>query len=91
MSRYVTVTVTNELIQLGVRSSTNNCPLALAIRSQLGVTEVHVEEDHWDRGLNTEAPLSEKAQRFIRRFDAGEPVTPQRFRLEWPTYQVPRP
>lgn len=60
------------------------CPIARALRRS-GFRTARVASDRWDRGIDTPStPLSRRARRFVTRFDAGLPVTPQRFRLTSP-------
>jgi hypothetical protein len=81
----MTVTVTQEMIDAGIKCSPNRCPLALAMkyiypRVSMGISEWRTDTHaYW---YLTPA----EAARFIIDFDRGFPVSPQSF--EFPDPEV---
>ena len=76
------VKVTQEHIDKGRRRATSACPIALALKEQLG-HEVVVGEFSTYIGINSDSiPLPRSAQRFVARFDRGKPVKPFNFRVQ---------
>ena len=84
------IKVTETHISNGVRSDANLCPIALAIREQLLLSD----KDHVDVGGNSEIILRvctkkqeltfeipKEATTFINAFDDREPVEPFEFEL----------
>jgi len=63
------VNVTQEHIDAGVQSTPSSCPIALAVKEQLGVSSVHVYADYMSvdgRAYH----LPNRAYQFIKRFDS---------------------
>ena len=89
MTRYLTVHVTQEDIELGLPIAPVACPLARAIR-RAGYPRVYVPDSRtWVPEASLDGPspratLSRAAGRFVRRFDTGKPVKPATFRLPLP-------
>lgn len=83
--RYVNVEVTPSDIEAGVPGGADSCPIARAL-NRAGFLNVAVGENDWGVGIlaRDSAKLPESARRFVRRFDAGQPVLPSRFRLQLP-------
>ena len=79
MSR--TFQVTGKHIREGKPNILYACPIALSLNeatgcaTSVGVEVVRIGGDFYD--------LPRSVQRFIKRFDAGKPVKPFRFRLDW--------
>ena len=83
----VSITVTQEDIDAGLPESATQCPLALSLGRKF--PDYHpaafagggrLYHPAWD-GLNLTLAFSPSAQRFMQRFDLGEPVEPARFRF----------
>jgi hypothetical protein len=88
VSKYVTVTVTQEDIDAAEPCSPTDCPIALALR-RTGYPKARVPRaDRWQPmgGQTTYwLPLTRRAGTFIRLFDyAPELVQPATFRLPLP-------
>ncbi len=83
----VKVTVTEQHIKRGKKSNTNFCPIALALKGQLGLRSVVVDGDVVEFGVDKEGDggfsinLPVEAQEFVRAFDDGETVKPFSFTL----------
>ena len=73
------VTVTAEDIKNGM-SHPKYCPIALAL-NRVGFKRVKVNETEIRLG-ECVIPTSKVMQRFIDRFDHGQPVQPTRFRIK---------
>lgn len=72
------VNVTRKHIDDGKREQATNCPIALAVKG-MGHEIVHVGNTHVtikDVGIYY---LSERAKKFIHRFDRGKSVDPATF------------
>ena len=82
----VRVEVTQEDIEKGKRKAGWACPIARAIKRRVPQSrrrDVFVEHALWEVGYHVR-PLPRTAQRFVKRFDAGEPVKPFAFMTEVP-------
>jgi hypothetical protein len=80
------LTVTQAMIDEGVRLNCRRCPIASALRQLPGVRSAVVTRDRIFLRFFDERPErtfrpSRAMIRFIHRFDEFEPVRPTRFRL----------
>lgn len=74
------IKVTKEHIDKGVKGSWDCCPIALAIKEQLNIESIEVNDElisTQERDYRT--PLS--CVNFMEKFDEGDPVTPFEFEL----------
>lgn len=74
-AKVLIVKVTQEHIDKGERKSPQSCPIALA-------SDASAVTRKWMCVNYSFYELSRAAERFVRRFDAGQPVTPATFRLK---------
>lgn len=79
------VDVTSADIHNGKRGEACNCPVALAIKRLAPSKTVNVGILHafFDPELNEGKELPTEAKEFIKAFDAGEPVSPFTFFLDY--------
>lgn len=83
----VTIDVTRDDIDQGVRTDCMQCPVARAIRRALGLDyDVSVGPSDMDLGQHTYLSVLTPAHAaaFMGHFDAGHPVAPFRFELNVP-------
>lgn len=81
----VTVEVTRRDIVNGRRRSCRHCPIALALGRLMATDNVFVGDTRAGVGeTDLLFDLPEEAVRFIRDFDACEPVSPFTFTLDLP-------
>ncbi len=84
-----TVKVTEELINT-CGHETNNCPIAIALKTDGGFTYVYVDghtvKVETRTGLKYRAYTSRKAGHFITKFDNLKPVKPDIFRFDFSEY-----
>jgi hypothetical protein len=86
MSKPVTIEVTQRDISRGVPADCSKCPVALAVRRATKIRKIAADTS----GLFRIAPYTEfarftakhPARKFIKDFDAGEPVEPFSFEVE---------
>jgi hypothetical protein len=80
----VRVEVTKNHIQRGRKGNVNYCPIALALKEQLGLRQVRVGGIHITFGPQfggLSVRLPRQAAKFITAFDEKEPVKPFSFTL----------
>lgn len=86
------IDVTQERIDAGERHSACSCPVALAVADALGITPemgcidvdaegIYLASDGIGSLRRASGPLPRAVRRFVRRFDAGLPVEPTKFRI----------
>jgi len=84
VSYLVTVKVTTEDIENGMKESCFHCPVARAC-GRAGIVKPAVRKYAvWHGSDRTRTELPASAQQFIEDFDNGEPVVPFSFDLELP-------
>lgn len=81
----LTVEVTEQDIKQGNPGKEKSCAIALAMRRAVGSKRITVDmsarvRDDADHTVATYG-LTDRAFRFMKRFDKGEPVSPTRFRF----------
>ena len=94
---YKLISVEQHHINHGVKNSYCHCPIALAVKEQLGYPHVTIGAEgycHYDEALDRDVwshtPLSRSARRFMRTVDVTggdnwrEKVKPFKFYLEVP-------
>lgn len=82
MDKLVTIKVTQEHIDRGIKADCEFCPVALAAREvfntnklKVNYTSIHyTEDDEWDY-----ARITEELDTFMHAFDVGNHVEPQEF------------
>lgn len=91
MTKEITITVTQEDIDQGIRNDCDKCPIARAIARELPGSEPSVGDmvDLYGKGYYGDAHLSHLATKFINDFDNGNPVVPQAFHLEFTDFKSP--
>jgi hypothetical protein len=75
------IKVTRRHIFEGVQGSWDSCPIALALRDELGVTNLEVGNGVIRCGKK-KFKMSNSADTFVGKFDEGEPVKPFTFELK---------
>ena len=81
MAKYVTVRVTQWDIDNGLRGSSNDCPIAIAL-GRAGYPDAVVFGAFWrPTHPALSVPMSRPAAKFADRFDDGESVNPSTFHL----------
>lgn len=75
------ISVEQKHIKHGVNASCRECPIALAVKEQMGIESTLVRSDEIVTSFMVQK-LPRSAQRFIAAFDKHKPVKPFRFRLE---------
>lgn len=78
---YVDVNVTDDDIKKGIRGSSCYCPVALAIKRELKITQVVGVTTRFVYTTDSSCKLPEYVGDFIRNFDIGYNVDPIKFRL----------
>lgn len=76
--------VTQEHIDRGRRGSPSFCPVAEAVR-WYGIAWPHINQESIRgvrQGLSVDIPTTSRLATWIRRFDAGLPVSPATFRIK---------
>lgn len=85
----VAVNVSQKDIKLGKKGECSGCPVAIAVKRQLGLLDCYVGSPDIDlvprngRWFSTAMPTV--VSRFVMLFDRREPVSPFTFTLEVPT------
>jgi hypothetical protein len=81
---YLKVKVTRKHIKVGMRSDSEYCPIAVAVRGAGAIAVgVETEDIYWAdaAGNHFYATLPRKAQKFISDFDSGLHVYPIEFSI----------
>lgn len=86
----VTIFVTQDHIDKGIRVNGKACPIAHAMTESLN-SEYHVGKCSWNNAKNYEewGVLPQNAKDFIDAFDAGKEVKPFSFKIKVKSHRVP--
>ena len=94
MGHLTRIEVTQDCIDIGRRGNCVNCPVALAIRPHINLTEYYIKVSYTEMGIYdynnyyvaaARLPLPTEAKQFIADYDANLIVKPFSFDIEIPS------